>query len=146
MSAILSPVQISYLYVTDLSFHIEDSPADSMEVGVSVSYTRDEVKLEGGVASLEMRVAIEAGMHETASPDDVRLATSAVVRIGVTADVPGDENDEAFERFLAANAVSLAYSHARTAISSTSGLSPAGAFLIPGISPYAVVDEVEDGH
>lgn len=82
MSAILSPVQISYLYVTDLSFHIEDSPADSMEVGVSVSYTRDEVKLEGGVASLEMRVAIEAGMHEIASPDDVRLATSAVVRLG----------------------------------------------------------------
>ena len=146
MSTILSPVQISYLYVTDLNFHLEDSPADSMEVGVTVNYTRDRARLEDGIASLEMRVVVEADMHETAKADEVRLAASAVVRIGVTADVADGAIDEELERVLAANAVSLSYSHARTAICTASGLSPAGAFLIPGLSPYAVVDEVEGRH
>lgn len=139
---ILSPVQIDYMFVTDSRFHIEDSPSDRMSTGVSVSFTAEDVVRDDEGSHLEARVVVSSDLHDSDQPDDTLLTAAVVVRIGVRAVVGDGMSDEDARRLLAVNAVSLAYSHARSCVNSFAATSPAASFLIPGIDPWAVVDEV----
>lgn len=140
--SILSPVQLDYMFVTDSRFHIEDSPSERMSTSVSVTFTADDVTKDEEGSHLEARVVVSSDLHDSDKSDNVLLTAAVVVRIGVRAIVGDGMDDDAARRLLAVNAVSLAYSHARSCVNSAAAMSPAGSFLIPGIDPWAVVDEV----
>lgn len=139
---ILSPFQIDYLFVTDSRFHIEESPSERMEAGVEVSMDSMELSREGEQSCLESRVSVSANLHDADNPDKALMTAAVVLRIGVHGNIGTGMGDGEARRVLAANAVSLAYSHARSIVNSAAAESPARTFLIPGIDPWAVVDEV----
>lgn len=141
---ILSPFQIDYMFLTDMRFHIEDSPSEKMEAGVEVSMDSVELRKDGDRSNLDARVSVSADLHDAGNPDNALMSAAVVMRIGVRGNIGADMGDGEVCRILAANAVSLAYSHARSIVNSAAAESPAGTFIIPGIDPWAVVDEVLD--
>ncbi len=56
-----------------------------------------------------------------------------------------DESGEDPQRYLAANAISIAYSHARSSIMVLAGMSPIQSFILPAVLPYSILDEGANG-
>ena len=56
-----------------------------------------------------------------------------------------DESWENPQRYLAANSISIAYSHARSSIMVLAGMTPIQSFILPAVLPYSILDEGVNG-
>lgn len=141
--SILAPIQILDMFVTDIMFHIEQSPADSMTMHVREDHRYSvPQKTEDGLAyMLNMDMDVSATLSDTNDPDDIRAQAGASVHISVAVPSDIDKSGIDCDSYLKANALSMAYGHARSCIMTLAGMSPMTSFILPPVLPYSMLDE-----
>lgn len=140
--SILAPIQILDMFVTDIMFHVEQSPADSMTMHVREDHRYSAPqKTEDGLAyTLSMDMDVDAALSDTDDPDDIRARGGVSVHISVAVPSDIDESDIDRDSYLRANALSMAYGHARSCIMTLAGMSPMTTFILPPVLPYSMLD------
>ena len=144
-SSIFAPIFIDRMWLTDIGFNLDVEPADSMTVKVDINYevsglTRDE----DGVCRESIDLTVRAFLVNEEDDDDIRLSAMARIQTFVGADLPGISDDKA-ERYLAKNALSMSYAHARSCIMSVTALSPMRGFILPPVIPDEIINEASQG-
>lgn len=141
--SILAPVQILDMFLTDIQFHIEQSPASSMIMHVQEQHDVSEVqKTEDDSAYwLTMEVTVDAALSNQDDADDVRARATACVHVSVAVPAEIDRSGTDRDAYLEANALSIAYSHARSCIMALAGMSPMRSFILPAVLPYNMLDD-----
>lgn len=144
---ILAPIQILDMFLTDIRFHIEQSPAKDMTLHIQEHHEASDVQAadDGSAYKLNMDLTVAANLSNVDDADDIRAHAQASVHISIA--VPLDIDDAKVDRkaYLEANAISIAYGHARSCIMTLAGLSPMHQpFILPAVLPYNMIGEDQD--
>lgn len=141
----LSPVQIVNSRILGLNFSIADGFAGGEThffLTMNSSIAAPSV-IEG---SYVCRCALEAVGEWSVDEGGATPAFSASCKLGITIAVPEDALGRVPEggrdRFVAANAVSIAYGKIRSVIEGMTSESIVGRQTLPAIDPYAFIDSV----
>ena len=144
-SATLAPISIDRMWLTKVDFDIDPEPADKMVVKVDIDLRSGHVsRSDDGVMHETIELAVRARLVNEDDEEDVRMSASASMVTEVSTDFP-NLSDEAGERYLIRNAVSISYSHARSCIMAVSAMSPMGGFTLPPILPDEILRSHDDG-
>lgn len=140
-----APVQIEYMWLVDSAFHLESTPSENMEIGLEVFFDKLEHRRDDdNTAHEKLIVSIPVNLHDADDESDVRFSALARIEIGVMTSSAEGVSDDQVESYLTTNAVSMAYSHARSCFMTLSALSPMGVLMIPAIMPQDLVREAEE--
>lgn len=135
-SQILAPIHVDSLYLVDCSMHLEPEPAAEMDLSFDIKFEQSSLdRDENDSARKDLILHVSAGMSSVDDSLDSRFSAEAAIQISVSVDASDVEDDEKIDTYLSRNALSIAYSHARSAIMTMTGLSPMGTFMIPAILP-----------
>ncbi len=146
-NGVLAPIVIDHLWVSDIQFTILGDPAENMRLNIQEQHhMEDIVRNESGGYYLEGSLRVTADLVDEVSPDKPLVHSHAEVRITVSVPADIDKSGENPQRYLAANAISIAYSHARSSISVLAGMTPIQAFILPPVLPYSILDEGVNGN
>lgn len=141
-SGVLAPIVIDHLWVSDIQFSILGDPAENMRLNVQEQHRIEAAtKDESGSYHLEGSLLVTADLVDEASPERPLVHSHAEIRIWVSVPAAIDKSGEDPQRYLAANAISIAYSHARSSIMVLAGMTPVPSFVLPPVLPYSVLDE-----
>ncbi|MBE5023990.1 hypothetical protein INF26_03880 [Olsenella sp. DSM 107455] len=145
-SGVLAPIVIDHLWVSDIQFSILGDPAENMRLNVQEQHRIEAAtKDESGSYHLEGSLLVTADLVDEASPERPLVHSHAEIRIWVSVPAAIDKIGEDPQRYLAANAISIAYSHARSSIMVLAGMSPIQSFILPAVLPYSILDEGANG-
>lgn len=145
-SGVLAPIVIDNLWISDIQFCVLGEPAENMRLNVQEEHRmEDVVKDESGSYHLEGSLRVTADLVDEASPEKPLVHSHAEVRVWMSVPAAIDESGEDPRRYLAANAISITYSHARSSIMVLAGMTPIRSFILPAVLPYSVLDEGANG-
>ena len=147
MSNILAPLRIIDLCATDLQFTIIGSPVDDMRLNIQEQHrTSDlETSKSGDCYTLDLDLDLDADLLNPEDRDHPLLHSHATINIKVSVSKEIDNSGEDPRRYLEANAVSIAYSHARSSLMMLAGLTPVQTFVLPAILPYNAIENKASG-
>lgn len=131
----IAPIQIVNLFVVDSDFHIEDSPSDNMELKVDVSYQDVHLWKKGNDARASLKMCVIGSLLDRDEGAQEKMRAGVTVSISVSAQMPMNSPDDEARHYLLSNAISMAYSHAKSYLMVVTGLSPMGALTLPAILP-----------
>ena len=134
-----APVFIERMWLTDTSFSLGHTPAESMKLEMGISYEKSPLRADDdGTRHEVLDLEVNARLVNEEDVDDVRLSAMAHVQIEVGVNMP-DIPDEKAEEYLTRNALSMSYAHARSCILTISSLSPMDGLILPPILPDEVI-------
>lgn len=140
----IAPVNVDGLYIIDCSMHLEPEPAEEMNVTLDIDVQRGNLHVdENSIARKNVTLSVKTGMSTMSDASDRRFYASATVLINISVGTSPEDDRESINQYLDANAVSIAYSHARSAIMTITGLSPLGPYVIPAVLPYELLKDNE---
>ena len=131
----IAPIQVADLFVVESNFRIEQAPAANMDLRIDVDYHVVQLAREGGNGSASLELRACACLVDKDGDRDEKMHADATVHIAVSSSLPDDVTDEAAREYLLTNAISMAYSHAKSYLMVVTGLSPMGSLTIPAILP-----------
>lgn len=131
----IAPVQVANLFIVDSDFHIDDSPAQAMELKVDVTY--QDVLLRKGENSscADLKLLVRGSLVDKDDNAKEKMHAGVTVSISVSAQMPPCCSDDEARQYLLSNAISMAYGHAKSYLMLITGLSPMGALTLPAILP-----------
>ena len=146
MVDIIAPIQIDELYLVNSEFRIASSPAPNMVLQLNEEHQYDNYQTNETEMTYElsMTMSVNADLVNEEERDDVRVHAFCQVFIEVSVPKNIDESDADPLEYLKANALSMAYSHARSCIMMNAGLSPISTFVLPAILPYSILKNDDD--
>ena len=140
----LAPFNIDSIRVSEASFSVEEQPADTMtmDLGIDMGVTEVQMAEVDDLYVMNVDLTVRADLCNSEDKEDKRLRSmvKVVVRLSMARGFAGD--DEACE-WLKRNAVSLAYSHARSYLMALAALSPMRQFILPPVMPEAIIENAE---
>lgn len=139
-NAIIAPIQLNALKVIDVHLKLTGEEADNMKLNLGIEYKTSEVdgNESDGVYALRASLALAASLANPENESDIRLDSGASILIDVSIDASYFKAPEEARDYLAKNALSMAYAHARSVLMTIAGMTPAGDFILPPIIPSAI--------
>ena len=134
----IAPIQLDELLLVKSSFQIAGSPASKMAQKLGLDFTVRQLESEGGEGLVSLSLAVDTSLVDCENDDEEKLSASVEVLVSAHASLSPDISKEQAEEYLLSNALSMAYSHAKTCIMTVTGLSPAGPVMIPAILPLDI--------
>lgn len=131
----IAPIQVVHLFVVDSDFHIEDSPADNMDLKVDVSYQDVHLWKNDNGAHASLKMLVFGSLVDRDGDAQEKMRAGVTVSISVSAQIPKNSPDDEARHYLLSNAISMAYAHAKSYLMVVTGLSPMGALTLPAILP-----------
>ncbi|WP_321970647.1 hypothetical protein [Paratractidigestivibacter sp.] len=137
--AVIAPIKMRALTVSDVHFRLAEESVGDMKLDLGIDYKTSEPDNNGsdGVYALRANLELSATLANPEDETDIRLDSGINVLIEVAIDCPYFESAEGARDYLATNALSMAYSHARSVLMTIAGMTPASNFILPPIIPSA---------
>ena len=144
MNSIISPFTIEELLVVDAELHMQESPADNMDLHLNCSLIDESLEYDeqNERYELEQELLVAAKLLNRADNSDERFCMSVTVLL--IAYCLADKDAPNVVEFIRGSGISVAYGHARTFICSVTGMTMLGQLVIPSVDPIALLAEVDE--
>ena len=144
MSSFVSPFTIEELLVVDAELHMQETPADNMELHLNCSLVDESLAYDkqNGRYELEQNLLVAVKLVNKADDSDERFCVGVTVHL--VAHCLADKDAPNVIEYIRGSGISLAYGHARTFICSVTGMTALGQLVIPSVDPIALLAEVDE--
>lgn len=137
--SVIAPIKLRTLTISDVHFRLAEESLDDMKLDLGFDYKTSEPDNSGsgGVYALRANLGLSATLANPEDPTDIRLDSGTNVLVEVAIGCSCFESAEAACDYLATNALSMAYAHARSVLMTVAGMTPINNFILPPIIPSA---------
>lgn len=141
----ISPIQVTKLAILNIAFDTKDSyKSKEIDFNLALNIGKGTPVINESEYRCNYILEVVPFWFDPKTKDE---AFSARCKIGIEVSSPieilKDFDEEHRDRFIAANAVSLAYGKIRAILESITAESPVGRQSIPTVNPYEVVESME---
>lgn len=139
-NSIIAPIELRSLKVMDVHFKLSEKSIENTSLNLGIDYETSEPETNGSDGSYALRaiMKLSAPLINSEDETEIGLDSGASVFAEVAIDSSYFETGAAARDYLAKNALSMSYAHARSVLMAIAGMTPVGEFILPPIIPDAI--------